>query len=58
MVTEFNKSKVSTGRKSSLVNWDEAKKMRDKYKRIGEIAKHFNVSDSVISAGFKKRGIK
>lgn len=58
MTSDYNKKKGKPGRKSHLVDWAEAKRMRDRYKRIGEIAKHFGVCDSVISHGFKKRGIK
>lgn len=58
MVNDYNKKKGTPGRKPTPIDWDEAKRMRDKYKRIGEIAKHFNVSDNVITRGFKLRGIK
>lgn len=40
------------------IDFDEAKKMRDSYKTIKEIADHFEVTSRYMSEELKKRGIK
>ena len=58
MVTPYNQKKGKPGPKINEIDWYEAKRMRDRYKRIKEIAAHYGVSEQIISQGFKARGIK
>lgn len=50
--------KKKRGPKPKEINWEEVKRLRGLYWRVGKLADHFGVSVAGMSTGMKKRNIK